>query len=74
MKVSTFTTTFDELLGHSFRRLNAPEDGIVKIEVCVSSLVGNALNRFLDYCSKYGYKHGVEEIKDNLILLTVHLK
>jgi len=74
MKVSTFTTTFEELLGYSFRRLNPPDDGIVKIEVCVPSLVGNALNRFLDYCSKYGYKHGVEEIKDNLILLTVHLK
>ena len=72
--IATFKTTFDDLFDYSFNRWNPPEDGIVKTEVCISSLVGNALNRFLDYCSKYGYKHGVEEIKDNLILLTVHLK
>ena len=74
MKVTTFTTTFDDLFNYSFNRWNPSQDTIVTTEVCLSSLVGNALNRFLNYCTKHGFEHSVEEVKDNLILLTVYLK
>lgn len=72
--VAAFKTTFDDLFDYSFNRWDPPEDGIVKTEVCVSSLVGNALNGFLSYCNAHGFEHSVEEVKDNLILLTVQLK
>ena len=72
--IATFKTTFDDLFDHSFNRWNPPEDGIVKTEVCISSLVGNALSRFLNYCTQHGYNLSVEYVKNNLILLTVYLK
>ena len=72
--IATFKTTFDDLFDYSFNRWNPPEDGIVKTEVCISSLVGNALSRFLNYCTQHGYNLSVEYVKNNLILLTVYLK
>ncbi|WOE32764.1 MULTISPECIES: hypothetical protein [unclassified Acinetobacter] len=72
--ITTFTTTFNDLFGSTFRRWNPPKDGIMETEIVVSSLAGDALGKFLEYCKQHGYKSKVEEVKDNLILLTVYLK
>lgn len=72
-KVTKFSITFDELFSWTFNHYKPPKDGIIQLEICPLHLVDDGMNKLIDYCNKYGYKNSVKQIKENLVLLTVHL-
>ncbi|MGN0935729.1 hypothetical protein [Acinetobacter sp. YH12029] len=72
MQLEKFKTTFDDIFGEAFNSYKSNSGDYVEIEVVLSSVEDDALNRFEQYCLERNINLERNQLKQNLVSLRVN--